>query len=73
MAQRTVTTAISDKAVHHGREHVLAPNQTAIEEGKTRASHHQNQRRAGQHPGIVASHLSRFRGSLDSRESRLSA
>jgi hypothetical protein len=44
-----------DQAVHHRRQHVLAANQAAIKKDQAGRGHHQDQRRADEHPGVVAS------------------
>ena len=53
-AQRTVTTAMRMKALHHRGQYVLLPHQPAVEKRQAWTRHHQNQRRAHQHPGVVA-------------------
>ena len=53
-----------DEAVHHGAEHVLAPHQAAVKQRQAGAGHHQDQRGADQHPGVVAGALRGFYGSL---------
>ena len=60
-----------DKAVHHGAEDVFATDQAAVEEGEPRAGHHEDQRGAGEHPGIVARTLGRLRSRFEGRDSRL--
>jgi hypothetical protein len=42
------------EALHHGGKNVLLSNQTSVKERQTRAGHHKNQRRADEHPGVVA-------------------
>ena len=41
------------KHLHQHAEHVLGPNQAAIEQRETRNAHHQHQGRRDQHPGGV--------------------
>ena len=67
-AQSTVTTAHQHEAMHHGGEHVFAADQAAVEEGQARAGHHQDQRGADQHPGVVAGGLGGFGSGLNGRK-----
>ena len=41
------------EALHHGGQHVLLAHQAAIEQRQPGAGHHQHQRGADQHPGVV--------------------
>ena len=50
------------EALHQGRQHVLFAHQSAVEQGETRPRHHEHQRRADQHPCVVARRLCRARG-----------
>ena len=50
------------EAVHHGAENVFAADQAAVEERQAGAGHHQNQRGAGEHPGVIAGGLGGFGG-----------
>ena len=43
-----------EHALHHHAQHVLLSDQSAVEQGQARAGHHQDQRRAGQEPGVAA-------------------
>ena len=45
------------EALHHGAEHVLLAHQAAVEQSQAGARHHQHQRGADQHPGVVAGRL----------------
>ncbi len=42
------------EALHHRGENVLAADETAIEEGEAWTGHHEHQRGAGEHPGVIA-------------------
>jgi len=42
------------EALHHDRQRILAAHETAVEERQSRSGHHQHQRRADEHPGIVS-------------------
>ena len=64
MAQITRDHRHQDEAVHHGAEHVLAPHQAAVEQRQAGTGHHEDQRGADQHPGVVARALGGFDGSL---------
>jgi len=46
----------------------LASNEPRVEEGQARAGHHQNQRRAHQHPVIVAGALGGLHGAFQIRD-----
>jgi hypothetical protein len=41
------------KALHHGGEHVLLANESAIEKGQSGTRHHENQSGTREHPGVV--------------------
>ena len=47
------------KALHHDRERVLSAHQAAVKERQAGPGHHQHQRRAYQHPGVIAGGLGR--------------
>ena len=42
------------EALHHRRQNVLLADQAAVEKGEAGACHQQDERRAHQHPGVVA-------------------
>ena len=41
------------EALHHGAEHVFLAHQAAVEKRQSGPGHHQHQRRADQHPGVI--------------------
>ena len=45
------------EALHHGAEHVLLAHQPAVEQSQAGTRHHQHQRGADQHPGVIAGRL----------------
>ena len=50
------------------RENIFAADQTAVEQREAGTGHHQDQRGAGEHPGVVAGGLRGFGGLLEIRE-----
>jgi hypothetical protein len=46
--------ASGDEALHEDIEDVLGAHQAAVEQGEAGERHHQDERRAGEHPGGVA-------------------
>ena len=67
MAQMTVTIAIRIKLCIMVPRTFLRAHQAAVEERQAGAGHHQDQRRADQHPGVVARALRGFDGRLQGR------
>ena len=57
-----------DEAVHHGRQNVFAPDESAVKQRQPRPGHHQDQRRAHQHPRVVPRRLRRFRRRFQRRQ-----
>jgi hypothetical protein len=41
------------EALHHGGQHVFPPHQPAVKQRQAGTCHHQHQRGADQHPGVV--------------------
>ena len=59
------------EALHHDGQHVFAAYQTAIKQGQAGPGHHQHQRRARQHSGIVAGALGGSGGGFERANLRL--
>ena len=50
--------------MHHGAEHILFSDQTAVEQGQTGNGHHQDQRRGDQHPAVIGGKLGILHGHI---------